>query len=131
MIDWICEKSLIRVACRARAIDPAFLMAIRETENGGSGIEFGVEPPGQYDYFGQLKIAVATVAHRLEAFPGNPLIRNASGQIVYSDKFIDYFAAIWAPLKVANDPHDLNANWPGNCKKFYPLHYAQEVSLKP
>lgn len=126
MINWTTEKPLIRVAAIAKGVDPAFLMAIRQTENGGSGIEFGVEPPGQYDYNGQLSMAVATVAHRLQSYPGNPLTRNSNNQVVYNDKFIAYFASIWAPVGASNDPNSLNANWHTNCAKFYPLHYAEE-----
>lgn len=125
-INWDVEKPLIRAACAKRNVDPAFLMAIRQTENGGPGIEFGVEPPGQYDYNGQVSMAVATVAHRLQTYPGNPLTRNSNNQIIYNDRFIAYFASIWAPIGVANDPNSLNANWHANCAKFYPLHYSEE-----
>ena len=120
MIDWINEKPLIRDAAREKGIDPAFIMAIRHTENGGPGIEFGVEPPGRYAYDEQLRICVTTVAHRLETFqPTNPLVRNTTGRIVYTPRFIAYFAGIWAPLSVANDPTNLNHNWPANCQQAY------------
>lgn len=128
-INWDTEKPLIRAAAARKNVDPAFLMAIRETENGGPGIEFGVEPPGAYDYAGQLAMAVATVAHRLESFPGNPLGRNVNQQIVYNSRFIAYFASIWAPVGASNDPTGLNANWLGNCTKFYQLHYMTEHSI--
>lgn len=129
MIDWDTEKPLIRVAAARRNLDPAFIMAIREAENGGPGIEFGVEPPGSYDYAGQLAVTVATVAHRLESYPGNPLARNANQQIVYNARFLAYFASIWAPVGATNDPHGLNANWLENCTKAYFLHYQAEHAI--
>jgi hypothetical protein len=31
-------------------------------------------------------------------------------------KFVDFMAARWAPVGVANDPNNLNANWPTNVR---------------
>lgn len=31
-----------------------------------------------------------------------------------AERFVDFWAARWAPLGVANDPNRLNANWPKN-----------------
>lgn len=36
-----------------------------------------------------------------------------------SDDFVKFWAARWAPRGVANDPHDLNANWSGNVTKLW------------
>lgn len=32
-------------------------------------------------------------------------------------KFIDFMAHRWAPIGAANDPRNLNVNWPGNVRK--------------
>jgi hypothetical protein len=32
---------------------------------------------------------------------------------------VDFWAKRWAPVGAANDPHDLNVNWPVNVKKFW------------
>lgn len=129
MINWNVELPKIRAASTLKHVDACFIAAIRQTEDGGQGIEFGVEPPGAYDYEGQLRMTVTTVAHRLATYPGNPLSRDTFGRVVYSDRWIDYFASIWAPIGAKNDPDGLNKNWSGNCKALYAQHIANEKAV--
>jgi hypothetical protein len=121
MIDWSSETILIEDAANAKNIDPFFVMAIREAENGAQGKEFGVLSTTAPTYADQLRICVATVAHRLESFPANPVERDSFGRIRYSLKWIAYFQSIWAPvgLDVANDPNRLNLNWLTNVEASY------------
>ncbi len=43
----------------------------------------------------------------------------APRRLAVSETFIRFLAARWAPVGVANDPKNLNANWPGNVIKIY------------
>src|SRR3990167_84825 len=40
-------------------------------------------------------------------------------KLIVTDEFIDFLAAKWPPLGVANDPTNLNANWGRNVKDIY------------
>ncbi len=40
-------------------------------------------------------------------------------QLIVSDEFIAFLATQWAPRGVANDPKDLNQNWPVNVIRIY------------
>lgn len=126
MINFAKERPLIEVACAPKNVDPAFVCAIRQAENGSPGREFGVLSQSAPTYADQLRICVATVAHRLESFPGNPLARDSFGRIRYNAKWVAYFQSIWAPsgldVHVDNDPNGLNANWLKNVLVFYEAH---------
>lgn len=119
MIDWTIEIPKIDAAAGRKHVDPAFVQAIRETENGSPGREFGVLSETAPTYEEQLRICVTTVAHRLSSFPTNPFTRSPSGRLIYNHQFIAYFAGIWAPYNANNDPTDLNRNWYNNCCSFY------------
>lgn len=123
MIDWTVEWPKIQAEAMARGVDPRFVRAIREQENGAPGREFGVLSVPAPTYTDQLAIAAQSVAHRLYDYTLNPtrpaVFTFGTRGICYSDAFIAYFGSIWAPLRVANDPTDLNANWIPNVKKFY------------
>lgn len=121
-VDWPTERPLIEAECQLRNVDVAFIMAIRQIENGGPGKEFGVLSVSAPTYADQLRICVSTVAHRLESYTVNPLTRNPFGRVTYNPKWIAYFAAIWAPGGVQNDPNGLNKNWLPNVLKAYTEH---------
>lgn len=118
-IDWELERPLITAEALKHNVDPDFIRTIRHVENGGAGREFGVLSTSAPTYPDQLHVAVITVAHRLELFPKNPLIRDHNGRIKYSPNWIAYFANIWAPGGVDNDPDNLNKNWYKNALEFY------------
>lgn len=123
MIDWVIEGPRIKANAAAHGVDWAFVAAIREAENGPVGTEFGVETNGVVGYDAQLEACTATIAHRLEAYPSNPLIRcfSADGfsRIRYTPTFIAYFASVWAPIGADNDPQSLNKNWYKNASAAY------------
>lgn len=111
MIDWSIERQLIKAECLLWNIDHRLLMALRVAENGGDGRQFGVLSVSAPTYAEQLHIAARTVAHRLWTYPGNPLTATPYNEVVVSVNWAHYFASIWAPQGVANDPHGLNVNW--------------------
>lgn len=134
MINWQIEIPLIQAEATKRCLDHQFLRAIRNTENGGDGKQFGVLEAGVTTYAEQLEVCAATVAHRLETYPVNPLTRvygaNGTSRIIYSPSFIAYFSSIWAPLNVANDPQGLNRNWLNNAIAAYHTFVQEELSGK-
>lgn len=115
MIDWKTELPKIKLMAEAYNVDWRFLCAIRNSENGGPGKEFGVLSVPAPTYGEQLRIAASSVSHRLTIYCRDV---KAAG-LPYSDDFIHYFANIWAPQEADNDPLGLNANWDGNCASFY------------
>ncbi len=121
MIDTVTEWPLIEAeaALYGPFLDPAILKAIRMTENGAPGREFGVLSVSAPTYAEQLSVAAATVAHRLWSYPGNPITETAVRRLVVSNAWIAWFASIWAPQGVVNDPNGLNANWVKNFTAYY------------
>lgn len=115
------EWPLIKEAASKYGVNPYFMAAIRQAENGGPGREFGVVSVDAPTYDEQLRIACLTVAHRMALYPGCAHSRQ-NGVSIMSENFIQWFAHIWAPLGVGNDPHNLNANWPSNV-----VHFQQEA----
>ncbi|MDE2232880.1 MAG: hypothetical protein KGJ90_01995 [Patescibacteria group bacterium] len=116
----------------AHGVDWAFVAAIREAENGPFGREFGVETNGIVGYDAQLEACTATVTHRLETYPSNPLVRcyGADGfsRIRYTPSFIAYFASVWAPIGADNDPESLNRNWFRNASNAYQRFVDSDLS---
>ena len=115
--DHAKEWPLIKEAASKYGVNPYFMAAIRRAEDGGPGREFGVLSVEAPSYEEQLKVACLTVAHRMVLFHGGAHSR-INGVSVMSFNFIQWFAHIWAPLGVGNDPHNLNANWPDNVEHF-------------
>lgn len=115
MINWVTETPIIKAQALKHNLDWAYIAAIRTAENGRAGIDFGVLDGNALTYAEQLEECCTTVAHRLETYPANPLVRvygaNGFSRITYSPSFIRYFASIWAPLDADNDPTGLNSNW--------------------
>ena len=125
--DWSDETALIRVAAARYCVDYAFIAAIRKAENGGKPSNaFGVLslPLAQRDtYSKQLNLCCQTVVHRLADYEDNPLVihnrPDGSRRLMYSARFIEHFASIWAPAGADNDPDSLNANWVFNATAAY------------
>lgn len=124
MIDWTTEWPQIQKAAALYHVDPYFIGAIRHAENGSPGKEFGVLSVSAPTYTDQLREACESVAHKAAVFDGEITvltlrITKAAMVLVYSDAFIQKFASVWAPEKVSNDPHNLNANWANNVRLIY------------
>lgn len=124
-MTWAEEWELIKAAAYKVGLDPYFIAAIRKCENGGPGKEFGVLAVSAPTYDDQLRVACATVKHRLVQYSQNEpalftyVAPDGDGVVIYSPNFIDWFASIWAPAGAGNDPKDLNRNWANNCKWQY------------
>lgn len=122
MINWDIEWPTIVNAARAKFVDPRFVRAIRQQENGGPGREFGVLSVPAPDFGTQLSICVTTVAHLSYRFDAtNPPVLEYEPGIgtFYTSQFVTYFGRIWAPMKAANDPDGLNASWIKNVGEIY------------
>ncbi|HUO04402.1 MAG TPA: hypothetical protein VMU16_04295 [Candidatus Binataceae bacterium] len=122
MIDWTIEWPKIVAQAVAHGVDPRFIRAIREQENGDPGREFGVLSVQASTYDEQLQVCCVSVAHRAGVFDANdpPLFERLPIEgLYYSDAFIQYFGKIWAPMKAANDPGNLNANWIAGVRAIY------------
>lgn len=92
-------------------LDPALLQAVVTAEG---------------DIVKAVKCSVPTVSGRPQAL--EVLARScvhamrdflAKGGIANQDAFVAFWGARWAPRGVANDPHDLNANWVKNVTQLW------------
>lgn len=121
-ISWDVETPQIEHAAEEFNVDPFFIAAIRQAENGPPGKDYGVEVAGVDTYSEQLQSTCASVRHRLVTYAGNPLfvMRSATvDRLVYSNNFIAYFQSIWAPIGADNDPAGENKNWLKNAGDAY------------
>ncbi len=86
------------------------LYAIRKSENGAAGREFGVLTEKAMRFKDDPYMSMVTQA------------RHAAGTIKLRYRGdVDAFSARWAPVGAANDPTGLNRNLPGNLKYFMNL----------
>jgi len=96
----------------------ALMLAIRESERGKPGLEFGVMHPEarHTNLYTQTEWAVATVKKNLERF---------ENQFEEKD-FITFLGKRYAPLGAKNDPEGLNQNWVKNVKYWYETFKSSE-----
>jgi hypothetical protein len=113
------EAPLIQEAASRAGIDARFLLALRRTENGGPGREFGVLSVPAPTYDDQARVAAETVRRNIERFErtGRSAVDPASGR--YTEDFIRFFSGRYAPIGAANDPAGLNRHHAGNLLKLY------------
>ena len=121
------DADIERIAA-AQGVDWRFLKALRRTEDGGSGRQFGVLSVPAPTWTDQATIAARTIRHTLGRYWENvrddPWDEAKAG---YANDFIHYFSsggAGWpgyCPLGAANDPTGLNAHHYPNLLAFYDL----------
>ena len=113
------EALVIRREAERTGVDAALLAALRRTENGGPGREFGVLAVKAPDLDSQARVAANTVRNTIQRFEqgGARAIDPHTGR--YSDEFLRYFSARYAPLGVANDPAGLNRYHAANLIALY------------
>ncbi len=107
------EQEIIEEIAAERGVDPVGLAAVRLTENGGPGREFGVlvlpdGSPPPTDYRGQASWAARSLRaseDRYRSQTGQEA-RTSTGR--YTDEFLRFFSARYAPVGAANDPSGLN-----------------------
>ncbi len=113
------EASVIRREAERTGVDAALLSALRRTENGGVGREFGVLSVKAPDLDSQARVAANTVRNTIQRFEqgGGRAIDAQTGR--YSDEFLRYFSARYAPIGAANDPSGLNRYHAANLIALY------------
>jgi hypothetical protein len=89
-------------------VDPSLLTALRRTENGGPGKEFGVLSVPAPDVGGQARIAANTVRNNVVRFErrGGIAVDPSSGR--YTEDFLRFLSSRYAPVGAQNDPNGLN-----------------------
>lgn len=102
------ETEAIAREARRTGIDPDLLTALRRTENGGPGREFGVLSVAAPGVEQQARIAANTVRNMAARFQrqGGVPVDPATGR--YTEAFLRFFSSRYAPRGAANDPLDLN-----------------------
>jgi hypothetical protein len=102
------EADLIVREAQRTGIDPDLLAALRRVENGGPGREFGVlgtPAPGLEE---QARIAANTIRKTVARFEqqGKEAVDLSTGR--YTNEFLRFFSARYAPSGAMNDPGGLN-----------------------
>jgi hypothetical protein len=89
-------------------VDPTLLAALRRTENGGPGKEFGVLSVPASDLDGQARMAANTVRNNVVRFErgGGIAVDPSSGR--YTEDFLRFLSSRYAPVGAQNDPNGLN-----------------------
>ena len=89
-------------------VDPALLAALRRTENGGRGREFGVLSTPASGLEAQARVAAVSIRNSLARYAaqGGAAVDPATGR--YTEDFLRFFSARYAPVGAANDPAGLN-----------------------
>jgi hypothetical protein len=128
MIDWKTEWPLIRDAATVHGVDPYAVAAIRHTENGGSGREFGVLSVEASTYKAQLEVACTSIRNAYLRFNAQ-LHFEYNGRLCLTKGFVVSFASRWAPGDAKNDPQKLNANWVTNFWNAY-LGFVDKGGVK-
>lgn len=123
------ERFKIYAVALKHGVDPRFLAALRQTENGRAGREFGVLGLGADadTWQEQAEVAARTIRHTVGRFARNVSAwgwwDEARG--AYSEAFLAYFSHGgpgydgYAPLGAGNDPTHLNANHLKNLTTYY------------
>jgi len=105
-------------------VEPELLLAIRMSENGRDGLQFGIIPTDKYkedkgivengkfrEYKNKLEKQASwcawTIRKNRERFGAN---QNRAGD------FINYLQKVYCPVGAENDPKNLNENWERNVR---------------
>ena len=114
------EQATIQRIGREQGVDPNFLAALRQTERGGPGREFGVLSVPAPTYEAQATIAAQTIRANQRRFEAQGGVA-VSPEGRYTPEFIQFFSARYAPIGAANDPTGLNRAHARNLAQFYGL----------
>ena len=112
---------MIANAAMRHGVPASALCALRIAENGGPGREFGVLSIPAKTYEAQVDVAARsfrnseTRYHNAKDKPS----RGEDGR--YTEDFLRFFSARWAPIGAENDPHALNAHHAPNLIEYYSL----------
>lgn len=102
------EAEVIAREAERAGIDPSLLVALRRVENGGPGREFGVLAVPAPGLERQAQVAANTIRKTLARFQRQrgEAVDPATGR--YTEEFLRFLSARYAPLAAANDPTGLN-----------------------
>jgi hypothetical protein len=128
------ERARIDAVAARHGIDSRLLVALRQTENGGPGREFGIMD-GATTWDDQADHAARTIRHTIGRFAravgAFDWWDDEGGR--YTDRFLTYFSRGgpgydgYAPVKnppVENDPTNLNVNHLRNLTVYYQAECA-------
>lgn len=102
------EAAIIAREAQRAGIDPALLAALRRVENGRPGREFGVLSVAAPGIEEQARAAANSIRKTMARFErqGGTVVDASTGR--YTEDFLRFFSARYAPLGAANDPLGLN-----------------------
>lgn len=105
--------SLVHHRAKHWGLPPALLQAVVDAEGGLPALVKAVQCsiPDIVDIGPALDITCRSLVHRLADF----LLDERDLRV----EFLNYFGTKWAPVGVANDPQNLNANWARNANAIY------------
>lgn len=118
-INWTVELPLFWKACEGDAPTFCFVVALRCTENGPRGNEFGVLSIKSVDTLEEeLEVALTSLANaKLRAKAAGVIVTGPDGYL--TEMFLRHFSKRWAPVGAENDPHHLNSHHAANLVKLY------------
>ncbi len=113
------ELEVIGREARRAEIDPTLLVALRRVENGGVGREFGVLSVPAPTLDDQARVAANTIRNTMARFEreGGRAADPLTGR--YTQDFVRFFSARYAPLGADNDPAGLNRHHAENLLALY------------
>ncbi len=102
------EREVILREAQRTGVDPSLLVALRRVENGGPGREFGVLAVPARGLEAQAHVAANTVQRTMAPFErqGKGAVDPTTGR--YTEGFLRFLSARYAPVGAANDPMGLN-----------------------
>jgi hypothetical protein len=102
------EGALIERESARTGVDSRLLVALRRAENGGPGREFGVRSVSASTREEQARVAANTIRNTALRYTrqGGEIFDPATGR--YSEGFLRFLSARYAPVGAANDPTGLN-----------------------
>ncbi len=113
------QKNIIQLALE-KGIDPQFILALQQVENGRAQRAFGVMLEGIDDPELQLIMAIKIIGRYegqfARAYPNIPIRDNDEK---YTPQALAYFSGRYAPVSVENDPENLNKNHLPNLANIY------------
>src|SRR5690348_11246860 len=102
-MTWDEEVAVIKPIAAHYGIDWHIVAAIRKAEDGEPGKEFGVLSEPAPTYQAQCRIACISLRHRLFEYAFSHAAFDLHGApdgdkvLVYSERFVAWFAGIWSP----------------------------------
>ncbi len=113
------EAAVIAQEADRTSVDPALLVALRRAENGAPGREFGVLSAAADGLEAQARVAATTVRNNVARFERGGGIAVDPATRRYTEDFLRFFSARYAPVGAANDPSGLNRHHAANLIALY------------